>query len=293
MAIISVTSDLDVADKFAILVAQSLSGNSAYIRAKETIQEMVDKGDIDQTQKAEIIASIVGSATNNINSTSMSTALAWATAEKDIELKKLELSKQLDILDQDTLIKTAQVREVENSIRLAKIESKRVFGTGVFDIDGNIVSIDTTGKVVKDMELTDEQINKIGVENSLIEQKIKESYAAVHKIIADTYVNYGSYTYSGLTVNGVTGVVQNHDVNFNTLSDTQKDIAIEQAKGYTYNAWANALTGCSSMLGTAIASEVFDFTPGSPGKLLLDTILGTAQNLRLASSDSDDAVPVQ
>jgi len=291
MATISVPSELDVADKFAILVAQSLSGNSAYIRAKETIQEMVEKGDIDETQKAEIIASIVGSATNNINSTSMSTALAWASAEKEIELKKLELAKQLDILDQDALIKQAQVDQTNTAIRLSKIESKRIYGTAVFDVGGNITSLDSTGKVAKDMELTDEQIGKIGFENDLVQQKIKESYAAVHKIIADTYVNYGSYTYSGLTVGGVTGVTQSHSGTFKTLSDTQKDIAIEQAKGYTYNAWANALTGSASMLGTAIASEVFDFTPGSPGQLLLDTILGTAQNLKSASSTSDDAVP--
>lgn len=291
MTTITTTHKLDVADKFAELVSQSLSGDSAYIRAKETIQELVDKGSIDENTKAEVLANIISNVANNITSSSMSTALAWATQEKEIELKKLELEKTLSILDQDKFIKQAQVEDINNKIRLAKIESKRVYGSAVFDNDNNIVSIDNSGKVVKDIELTTEQITKLGKESELVDQKIKESYAAVHKIIADTYVNYGSFTYGTLSVNGVTAVTGNHGDGHKTLSDTQKDIAIEQAKGYTYNAWANALTGSASMLGTAIASDFAEFGSGQPGGILLQTILDTAQNLKNANTTTDEATP--
>jgi hypothetical protein len=290
MATISITSDLDVAGKYETLVKQSLGGNSAYIRAKETIQDLVDSGAIDEAQKAEIISNIVGGVVNNINSSSMSTAISWASAEKDIELRKLELSKQLDILDQDVLLKEAQIAQINNTIRLAKVESKRVYGTAVFDAQDNIISLDSTGKVSKDIELTESQVTKSTSENTLVLQKVKESHAAVHKIVADTYVNYGSYTYSGLGENGVTTVTANHGA-YKTLSDTQQDIAIEQAKGYTYNAWANALTGSASMLGTAIAAEYAEFGPTQPGGILLDTILDAARNLKSATTTVDEATP--
>ena len=283
MTTISITSELDVADKFAILVAQALSGESAYIRAKETIQELVAEGSIDKAQEATIIAAIISGAVNNINSSCMSTAIAWASAEKDIAFKKLELSKQLTILDLDASIKENQVAEITNKIRLSKVESKRMYGTAVFDSLGNISSLDNTGKVSKDIELTEAQITKSAKENELVDQKIKESYAAVHKIVSDTYVNYGSFTYSTLTESGITGITSTSGA-YKTLSDTQKEIAVEQAKGYTYNAWANALTGSASMLGTAIASDYFDFEPTQPGGRLLEIMLATAENLKDAST---------
>ena len=290
MATISVTSSLDVLEKYQILVTQSLGGESAYIRAKETIQDLVATGSIDEAQKAQIISNIVSSVINNINSSSMSAAMSWANAEKEFELKKLELAKQLDILDQENFLKTAQVEQIANTVRLAKVESRRMYGTPVFDASDNVISLSEEGKVVKDIELTTAQITKTGSEDNLLIQKVAESHAAVHKIVADTYVNYGNYSYTGLTAGGLSTVTANHGV-FKTLSNTQQDIAIEQAKGYTYNAWANALTGSASMLGTAIAAEYAEFGPTQPGGILLDTILDAARNLKAATTTVDDAIP--
>lgn len=290
MATITITNDLDVADKYATLVAQSLSGESVYIRAKETIQDLVDSGAIDDAKKAEIISTIVSGIVNNITSSSMSTAMAWSQAEKEIALKKLELEKQLDILSQELLVKQAQTSQVETANRLAKVESKRIYGTAVFDTEDNIISIDNTGKTYKEMLLLDAQLDKTNEETALVTQKISESHAAVHKIVADTYVNYGNYNYTGLSATGITTVTANHGT-YKTLSDTQQDIAIEQAKGYTYNAWANALTGSASMLGTAIAAEYAEFGTGQPGGILLETVLDTARNLKAATSTTSEATP--
>lgn len=285
MATISITSELDVTDKYASLVLQSLSGDSAYVRAKETIDALVASGAIDEAKKAEVISNVVSGMINSITSSSMSTALAWAQAEKEIALKKLELERQLDILAQESLLKEAQVAQIDNAIRLGKIESKRVYGTAVFDAQGNVTSLDSTGKVYTDMLLTTASTSKTGVEEALTQQKITESQAAVHKIVADTYVNYGNYTFAPVTATGISGVTPAYGA-YKTLSDSQRDIAIEQAKGYTYNAWANALTGSASMLGTAIAAEYAEFGPGQPGETLLNTVLATATQLKNA------AVPV-
>lgn len=290
MATITISNTLDVAEKYETLVRQSLSGTSAYIRAKETIQDLVDSGAIDESQKAEIISNIVGGVVNNITNSSLSTALEWAKTEKEVALKKLELEKQLDILDQEKLVKQAQVDQVNNAIRLAKVESKRMYGTAVFDIDGNVTSLDSSGKVYTDMELVLSNIEKTNQEIVLVQQKVTESQAAVHKIVADTYVNYGSYTYGSITDNGISSVVANHGT-FKTLSSTQQEIAIEQAKGYVYNAWANALTGSASMLGTAIAAEYAEFGPGQTGGVLLDIVLDTARNLKAASTTTAEATP--
>ena len=281
MSIVSITNTLDVIEKYRELVKESLSSDSVYIRAKETLQALVDDNIMDEARKAEIISNVIGNAVNAITGSSMSTALQWASAEKDVALRKLELEKQLDILDNDKYLKEAQADQIRNAIRLSKVESKRVYGTAVFDNDDNIISLDNSGKVYKDMLLVEANTTKVGTEDALTAQKITESQAAVHKIVADTYVNHGNYTYSPITSTGISGVTPQHGA-YKTLSDSQRDIAIEQAKGYTYSAWANALTGSASMLGTAIAAEYAEFGPGQPGGILLDTILDTANALKSA-----------
>ena len=45
------------------------------------------------------------------------------------------------------------------------------------------------------------------------------------------------------------------------MSDLQKQVAAQQAKGYSYNAWSNAATGASGMIGTLIAAEIPDLDP--------------------------------
>ena len=285
-----VTSTIDIAGKYETLVQQSLGGNSAYIRAKETIQDLVESGAIDDAQKAEVISSIVGGIVSNITSSSMSAALEWAKYEKEIELKKLELDLQLAILTKEEELKEAQIAQIKTQDSLALVESRRMYGIGTFDVTtGALLGLTDEGKVWNDMLLVTQNTTNAGVEETLLTSKIKESEVAIHKVVADTYVNYGSYTFAH-SPSGVTSVVPTHGAHV-TLSQTQKDIAIEQGKGYAYNAWANALTGSASMLGTAIASDYFDFSNGSTGDVLLSTVLSCAEGLQKATTTTAEAIP--
>lgn len=290
MATISITNDFDVLNKYESLVKESLDGGSPYIRAKETLQDLFEQNSISESQKAEVISSVIGQAVNSITTAAMNGAIQWSQLEKDFALRKLETEIQLDILANQRDLAAAQVAQAENATRLAKVESRRMYGVATFDANDNILSLDNSGKVWEDMELVKAQELKVDADKLLVEQKVTESQAAVHKIVADTYVNYGNYTYTEPTATGVGTVTPMHGT-YKTLSDTQQDIAIEQAKGYVYNAWANALTGSASMLGTAIAAEYAEFGAGQPGGILLDHVLDAAANLKAASTTTDEAVP--
>ena len=284
-----VTGTIDVLAKYSSLVKESLGGDSIYIRAKETVLELVAEGALDDTKKSEVISGIIGSAVSSITSSAMSAALDWAKYEKELALKKLELDQQLLILDQERLLKTAQVAQIKDQNRIALIESRRMFGTAIF-VDDALTTLSEDGKVWTDMELVKQNTINSGKEELLIESKLKESQVAIHKVVADTYINYGSFTFAlSADGNGVDTV--NRNDGSVTLSDTQQEIAVEQGKGYTYNAWANALTGSASMLGTAIASGDFDFGPGTPGQLLLYSVLNCAENLKTADSTTSEAIP--
>ena len=288
----TVTIDLDVVAKYSTLVKESLSGDSVYIRAKETIEALVQDGAIDEAQKASVISEVIGGAVNGITNSAMGTALQWAMQEKELALKKLEMDQQLEILNKEIALKEAQTDQMDAQNRTAQVESRRMYGIATFDVNNNLTSLTDAGKVWEDILLTRQKVINTNVEEDLLTAKIVESKAASHKIVADAYVNYGSYTFVvDPGTGGLSSVTQTHGVEHVTLSDTQREIAIEQGKGYTYNAWANALTGSASMLGTAIASDYFDFTGGSTGDTLLNTVLDCANNLKSASTTADEAVP--
>ena len=288
----TVTIDLDVLDKYNALVKESLGGDSVYIRAKETVEALVADGSLDDADKAKVISEVVGGAVNGITNSAMSTALQWSTQEKELALKKLEMDQQLNILVEEIALKQAQVSQIDDQNRIALIESRRMYGIGTFDVSGNITALTDSGKVWEDMVLVKQNVTNAITEETLIDAKIIESKAASHKIVADAYVNYGAYTYVvSAGSDGLDSVTQTHLPAHVTLSDTQREIAIEQGKGYTYNAWANALTGSASMLGTAIASDYFDFTTNSTGDILLNTVLDCATNLKSASTTDAEATP--
>lgn len=292
----TVTPDLDVISKYNSIVKESLGPDSVYIRSKETIEQMYKDSSIDDSKKAEIIGNIVGGTLGSIATAAMSTALEWSKQEKELELKKLELDQQLAILEQEGLLKTAQVAQVEAQTRLALIESKRMYGTGTF-LDGALTMLTEEGKVWGDMQLTAQQKTNAEAEEALLASKLNESKVAIHKVVADTYTNFGNYEFtldvSGYGVSTVTRLDKVESGEHISLSDTQQNIAIEQGKGYTYNAWANALTGSASVLGTAISSGDFSFASGTKGDILLRTVINCANNLAVSSGAAEDATPVE
>lgn len=252
MATISITNELDVLDKYTSLVQESIGSESIYIRTKETVEDMVVKGMISNTDRATIISQVLSGINNAVVASAMQTALQWANMEKEVALKKLELAKQLDILDQEYILKQKQTNQAITADINAQAERIRAFGTPVV-VDGQVVSLADEGKTYQETRLITQEVTNKGAEKLILDAKLKESNAAIHKIIADTYENYGYYNYT-IGDNGVATVskLSSHE----TLAANQKLIAKEQAKGYAYNAWSNAAQSSASMIGALVAAEV-------------------------------------
>jgi len=274
---ISITSELDVLNKYQQLIDQSLGGSSIYIRTKETIQALFDNGDIKDDDKAAVISQVLSALNTSLVNTSMTTALQWASGEKDIALKKLELEKTLDILDKELALKAAQADKMVSDDLLAQASNLRQNGAATV-IDGKVVALSDEGKVWTDMQLIEQNTENAIAEESLITAKETEVNAGIHKIVADTYVNYGVYSGYNITNTGVTGITDITPVGYDTLSDLQAVIAKEQAKGYAYNAWSNAASGLGSTIGVALTSETDIFTGDGEG--LLASWKTTVDNLR-------------
>lgn len=262
MATISVltTSELDVVAKQRKLVEEALGPDGAYIRLKETLLDLMDAGEIKGTDRASIVSTTLANIAGQITAGAMQTALQWADKEKELELKKLELSYQLELIRQQGLLAENQVLDSLAGRQLKQAQRIREYGIATTDASGNVTSLANNGKVYQEeLNIVQDTANKALLPVQIAAQT-EEVHARTHKAIADTYVNHGIYTWTNITDKGVTGVVKASS-GYVTLSDLQKQVAAQQAKGYSYNAWSNAATGASGMIGTLVAAEIPDLDP--------------------------------
>ena len=63
------------------------------------------------------------------------------------------------------------------------------------------------------------------------------------------------FSWTGLSATGISNVSKTN-TGYVTLSDLQKQVSKEQARGYVYNAWSNAASAGASMLGTLAGAEI-------------------------------------
>jgi hypothetical protein len=248
---IELDTQLDVVNKYQELVNKSLDSDSVYIRMKETMSDMLDKGDIDETVKAEVISNVLTSMSTSIASSSMSLALQWSSSEAELKLKKATTEAELELLAEKIKLTEAQKAQVYTQDIAAQSGSVKTDGLPTV-VDGRVVAL---GKGTKDTEeeLVAQKVKQAVKETELVQLKKTETNAGIHKLVADTYVNYGTYAGYTISETGVTGVTR-MDTN-KSLSDQQLMIATEQAKGYVYNAWASAASGASATIGTVISAD--------------------------------------
>ena len=255
MATILIETDLDVISKQRKLVEEALGPDSIYIRMKETLLDLLDNGDIKSTDKAKVVAETIAQMSASITANVMNTGLAWAEAEKRLGLQKEELEKQLDILVQNKLLAENQVANSLAERQLKQAQLLRNYGTPSTDSDGNVTLLANEGKEYVTIQNIEADTANKEIQGEVLVATKEQNWAQTHKLVADTYINHGVFTWTNLGANGLTGVNKT-STGYVTLSDLQKQVSKEQARGYVYNAWANAASAGASMLGTLAGAEI-------------------------------------
>jgi hypothetical protein len=270
MATILIETDLDVISKQRELVTEALSADGVYIRAKETLEELLAKGEIKGTDRAKVVAETIAGMASQITASTMSAALQWTAQEKEFALKKQEMEYQLDILAQNKLLVENQVEASLADRQIKQAQLRRVYGTPTTDSNGDVIALGSDGKeYVGIQNVLQDTANKV-VQNGVLGAQKEQTYAATHKLVADTYVNHGVFQWSSLTGTGMSGVTKT-STGYVTLTDLQKETAKEQAKGYAWNAWSNAASSSAGMLGTLVAAEIPELVDDAADALVLWT----------------------
>jgi hypothetical protein len=138
-------------------------------------------------------------------------------------------------MDQDILAKEAQVDNLYQEGIALQAQTIRNLGTPTV-VDGIVVSLTDEGKVYHNIALVDQTVANKLKEGVILDTKEKEAKATVHKILADTYTNYGSFTYAVgegmLNVCGEGGDISNGDL---IVTSSIKGKGMKQVDGIVMN----------------------------------------------------------
>ena len=160
MAIILIDTTLDVVKKQKELAAALTDEDSIYIRMKETLVDLLEKGEIKGTDRARVVSETISQMAVNLTNTSLSTALAWQAQEKELALKKEELEVRLDVLQNEVEKSKEDIKLAKESVRLAQAKRIREYGDATFDPDGNVVLLSDEGLVYEQEQLVKKQIEQ-------------------------------------------------------------------------------------------------------------------------------------
>jgi len=257
---IAVSTSLDVIEKYRELVEASLDGDSIYIRAKETVERLYDGSDMTDNKKAEVIATTIVSMATSISATSMQLALQWVGQEAELGLKKEELEYRIDLMKLEADKAAQEVAASEANKHLLQAKLIREYGIKTVDANGDIALLDDSGLVYEQTRAIVQDTANKALLSQQITSQTEEVQARTHKLVADTYVNHGLFTGYTITDTGIASATK-VATGYVTLSDMNKQVAKEQAKGYAWNAWSNAASSSAGMIGTLIAAEIPDLDP--------------------------------
>ena len=160
MAKITIDTTLDVVKKQKELAAALTDEDSIYIRMKETLVDLLEKGEIKGTDRARVVSETISQMAINLTNTSLSTALAWQAQEKELALKKEELEVRLDVLQKEVEKAEEDSRLAKESVRLAQAKRIREYGDATFDPDGNVIALSDEGLVYEQEQLVKKQIEQ-------------------------------------------------------------------------------------------------------------------------------------
>ena len=160
MAIININTTLDVVKKQKELAAALTDEDSIYIRMKDTLVDLLEKGEIKGTDRARVVSETISQMAVNLTNTSLSTALAWQAQEKELALKKEELEVRLDVLQNEVEKSKEDVRLAKESVRLAQAKRIREYGDATIDPNGNVIALSNEGLVYEQEQLVKKQIEQ-------------------------------------------------------------------------------------------------------------------------------------
>lgn len=241
----------EVIDAFKELMDASTGQNSVYLKAKETLIQILNDANITGDQKGQIIANTIASMVNGITAQSMDTALKIAKFERD---DPYNLTK----VREDTKATTAQVAKIEQDIKNSEADNRLKVFQG-WQLQGTIkrdLGIDAHDLSTETIIVPSTEYHNEGVKYETIRQAQANTYGAY----AGAYRTHG-YVALDLTSNGFIASTTNGTTDGLTYWQTR--VAERQEQGFDDNMRQHVVNSSATMISMLLSTEAsgINYTP--------------------------------
>ena len=237
-------TDLDVKSVFNELMQASTERGSMYLRAKETIIDYVEKGQLDEREKAALVAKHITELAQSMTAQTLSAAVQVAKENRDA---KYTLTK----LREDTKLTTAQTQKLLADTDKTVIDNK----LGIMAIKK------AQAELYRDYGVNVSQLTT-AVENLLIASNFDEAgtkYESIKMAQANVYNGYAT----AYRQNGLVSIVTDTKgyVTTGTTADTtginywQAKVAERQEMGFDDNMRQHVANSSATMVSMLLSSE--------------------------------------
>lgn len=258
----------EIIEFYKELMAASTEQDSVYIKAKETLTQILNDANITGDQKATILAQTIASMVNGITAESLRAAI-------DIAKDKRDAPYALTKIKEDTRAVTAQVDRMENEAAKVKADTDLAVMAG-WKTQGDLLrdyGIDTSTINTSIVMVPNNVVSETGtkVENTKMVQASRyNTYASSYR--SNGYVSI-PLNPDGTLASGVTG-------DTNGLVTAQTGVAIRQEQGFDDNMRQHVANSSASMISLLLSTEAanIDYTP------YLDSWLNSTKYLNVTKS---------
>ncbi len=243
-----VDGSIDVSEYYIKLMQDTLSDDSLYTRAKETLFHQFEDLQLNEKEKASLASQFISGMTTELSKVSMGTALQWAKEERDAAYALAKLKADAETALAQTELVSQQICKMEKEIELV---CAQITATLSGTIRENGIPIYEAGSDCKVIGLED---------NGLKYYQTKQIEASMYQIQADAFRKSGVVKIDTDTdgiEKGISGTMSEIDGLVAGYTAQQTFNAERQRIAYEDSKVNHAANSSASMIGQLLSSETF------------------------------------
>lgn len=234
-------STIDVSEKYLQLMQDSLSEESIYMRAKDTILTIFSDLGITEIEKANIVASNITQMSTTLSAQAMSSALAWAKEERDGAYALAKLKADTEVAQGQLELTKSQICKTDFESLAAKAKATEITASSIRE-NGTVLEYEADGIRAKSLN-----------DGGLKYEQTKQVEGATYQIFADAYRKSGVVSIGLDVSDGLTKGISGDDDGY---TNQQSKNAERLRVAYEDSKLNHAANSSASMIGQMLSAEI-------------------------------------
>lgn len=250
-----VVNNIDIIDTYKKLMAASTGQGSIYLRAKETLIDLVTKGQLSETDKAALISKHITDLSTGLSAQAMEMAFKIDKENRDAPYMLTKLREDTKLVTASVAKTEADTKDTEGNANLKIYSGWKTQADLYWDCGITAYTLSTTQDIIPELAYDKD----FGIKR----QTISKAQADLHTTLATNYRQNGNisitsssnlFPASNLPV-GMSVVQSGTTIAEYGLTYEQTRMVDRQVKGFDDNMRQHVINSSASMVSMLLATE--------------------------------------